>query len=485
MASQRCLRRLASLSCRESVSVSSVSSRWRPALPLQSRRVLPHHLTRRSMASMSLGQSIAKAIESTGPISLIHYMKQCLTGKDGGYYTSSSDPFGEAGDFVTSPEISQMFGELIGIWVIYEWMSQNQCNGKKVVLIELGPGRGTLMDDALRVMRKFEPFAKVVSGVKLVEASGPLRDLQCAKLCGEDLKPRWQGTNWTETTKHFGASVTWYDDVRQISLQPDEAPFFIAHEFFDALPINAFQNTPDGWRELLVDVKKDKLILPNTEPKEPEFCFTIAPKLSAPARALNSLSPRYEALSGIPNSVVEMSPDSHGYVIHFSKSIHYAGNGAALIIDYGPANTVPVNSLRGIQKHKRVSPFVQPGKVDLSADVDFGALVETALRPDFNVEVHGPAEQSQFLFGLGIKERYESLVQTAGDDPETLAILKSGFERLTERGGLGMGRIYKALAIVPESGGRQVAGFQRETPVEEEEGGEGEGAVAGEKQPQA
>ncbi|KAF3318380.1 hypothetical protein TWF173_007794 [Orbilia oligospora] len=469
MASQRCLRRLASLSCKESVSVSSVNLRWRPALLPQSRRVHPHHLTRRSMTSTSLGQSIAKAIESTGPISLIHYMKQCLTGKDGGYYTSSPDPFGKSGDFVTSPEISQMFGELIGVWIIYEWMSQNQCNGKKVVLIELGPGRGTLMDDALRVMRKFEPFAKSVSSVKLVEASGPLRDLQCAKLCGEDIKPRWQGTNWTENTKHFGAPVTWYDDVRQISLQHDEAPFFIAHEFFDALPINAFENTPDGWRELLVDVKKNKLILPNSEePKEPEFCFTLAPKLSAPARALNSLSPRYEALSRVPNAMVEISPDSHGYIINFSRSIHNAGSGAALVIDYGPANTVPMNSLRGIQKHKRVSPFVQPGKVDLSADVDFGALVETALRPDFNVEVHGPAEQSQFLFGLGIKERYESLAQMAEGDSETLAILKSGFERLTERGGLGMGRIYKALAIVPESGGRQIAGFQREAPVEEE-----------------
>ncbi|KAF3917733.1 hypothetical protein ABW20_dc0101145 [Dactylellina cionopaga] len=467
MASQRCIRHLTRLSHKESI--SSVSSRWRPALLPQSRRVQPHHITRRASSTATpLGQSIAKAIETTGPISLMHYMRQCLTGKGGGYYTSSPDQFGQQGDFVTSPEISQFFGEMIGIWLVAEWMAQGMCEGKRIELIELGPGKGTLMHDILQTIKRF-PIAQQIEGVHLVEASRPLKEIQCSKLCGEGVKPQWKDRTWSATSK-YGPLVSWYEDLRQIELGPDVAPFFFAHEFFDALPINAFQNTPDGWREILVDIKRpaSNLILTTSEleKKEPEFCLTLAQRQSAQARALNSLSPRYEALSRIPNAMVEISPDSHSVMIQFCKAIHQAQNGAALIIDYGPAETVPVNSLRGIQKHTRISPFIQPGQVDISADVDFGALVETALRPDFNIEVHGPAEQSQFLMALGIRERYESATRNT-KNPEILAILKSGLDRLTERGGLGMGRIYKALAIVPEADGREVAGFRQLAPAEE------------------
>ncbi|KAF3915706.1 hypothetical protein ABW21_db0201692 [Orbilia brochopaga] len=462
MASQRCIRHLANLSCRETI--ASVSSRWRPAL-LPSRRVHPAQLTRRqsSVATPSLAHSIAKAIESTGPISLMHYMRQCLTGKDGGYYTSLSDPFGAQGDFVTSPEISQLFGEMIGIWLVFEWMAQNECNGKKVVLIELGPGKGTLMDDVLRTISNFSEFAKRVSRVHLVEASRPLRQAQFARLCDEDPRSHWQDVTPSGVTKHFRAPVSWYDDVREVPIGPDEAPFFLAHEFFDALPINAFQNTADGWRELLVDVRKPSgnLILPSSSDspfQEPEFCFTLARRQTAPARALNSLSPRYEALSQIEGSVVEICPDAHSIMMTFCKAIHAAGNGAALVIDYGPSETVPVNSLRGIRKHTRVSPFAQPGMVDISADVDFGALIETALEPELNIEIHGPAEQRHFLLGLGIMDRYDMLAKGT-EDRGKLGVVRSGIERLIEHGGLGMGRVYKALAVVPEADGRPVLGF--------------------------
>ncbi|EWC46856.1 hypothetical protein DRE_03868 [Drechslerella stenobrocha 248] len=479
MASPRCIRYLANLS-----SKPSISSRWRPAL-LPSRRVQPHQLTRRPTSSaaaphppQSLSHSLAKAIENTGPISLIHYMRQCLTGRGGGYYTSSPDQFGPQGDFVTSPEISQLFGEMLGVWIVYEWLSQGKCNGKKVALVELGPGKGTLMDDVLRTISKFKDLAECISGVHLVEASRPLREVQLSRLCGEESRSHWKEIAPSGSAKHIGAPVNWYDDVREVPVGSDEVPFFLAHEFFDALPINAFQNTPDGWRELLVDVKKSpsNLILTTSEvaSQEPEFCFTVAPRQTAPARALNNLSPRYEALSTVPDAVVEMCPDSHGIMIHFCKSIHQAGGGAALIIDYGPAETIPVNSLRGIQKHTRVSPFTKPGMVDISADVDFGALVETALRPEFDIEIHGPTEQAQFLLGMGMKERCDQLAATT-EDPTQLALLKSGFERLTDRGGLGMGRIYKALAVVPEADGRPVAGFMQ--PEVTEEAGRAESSV--------
>ncbi|KAF3936910.1 hypothetical protein ABW19_dt0206812 [Dactylella cylindrospora] len=354
-------------------------------------------------------------------------MRQCLTGAEGGYYTSSPDPFGEKGDFVTSPEISQLFGEMIGIWVVAEWLAQGKCRGKKISLIELGPGKGTLMDDILRTIRRF-PIAEQIGSVRLVEASPALRDMQCFKLCGEDSKPEWKVGTWEGKTKYIDAPINWYEDVRQIPMDIKPPP--------------------------------SNLILTTSEARsrEPEFCFTVAPKQSSYARLLGSLSPRYAALSEVSDAVVEISPDSHAYIRYFCESINTSHNGAALVVDYGPADTVPINSLRGIQKHTRVSPFIQPGLVDISADVDFGALVETALKGDFKIEVHGPAEQGQFLLSLGMKERYDALSATT-TNLEKLAVLKSGFERLTESGGLGMGKIYKALAIVPEAGGRPVAGF--------------------------
>ena len=208
-----------------------------------------------------------------------------------------------------------------------------------------------------------------------------------------------------------------------------------------------------------------------------EFRLSLA-KSSTPASMLMpEMSPRYKALKGTRGSTIEISPESHQYVQEFAhriggtsltgldgKSLETGSTpripaGAALILDYGPLSNIPVNSLRGIKNHRIVSPFASPGQVDLSADVDFTALAEAAIRASPGVEVYGPVEQGSFLQTLGISERATQLLRRV-DDEEKKRSIESGWKRLVERGGGGMGKIYKAMAIVPESGGvRRPVGF--------------------------
>jgi NADH dehydrogenase [ubiquinone] 1 alpha subcomplex assembly factor 7 len=164
--------------------------------------------------------------------------------------------------------------------------------------------------------------------------------------------------------------------------------------------------------------------------------------------------------------LIEISPESHAYAQEFARRIGGTKNkpktpsGAAIILDYGPSDTIPTNSLRGIRQHKRVSPLSSPGLVDLSADVDFVALAEAAFGASPGVEVHGPVEQGMFLLGMGIKERAEMLMKGLGGDEEKRKRVESSWKRLVDRGGSGMGKVYKAMAIIPETGGkRRPVGF--------------------------
>ena len=461
-------------------------------------------------------------------------MRQCLTNPDGGYYTTSrpfadsADQFGTAGDFITSPEISQVFGELVGIWFMTEWMAQGRPkNG--VQFIEMGPGRGTLISDILRTIGQFPTFANAIQAVWLVEAGSGLRMKQKDLLCGEEAQMKEMadeaGKNkWWEATSKQGIPVRWVEDIVLLPRNGDQAsmPFIIAHEFFDALPIHAFESIPpksdaqqqqqqqekgdlqtssnDGqaiskssaasklpqWRELLVAPTNPKFDFPSPsdtkkvdEMKEPEpdFQLTLA-KASTPRSLVIPERPRYRALKSQTSSRVEISPESSRYVQDFAQLIG-GGNrkssshqktskpsGAALIIDYGPLDTVPVNSLRGIRKHKIISPFVYAGDADISADVDFEALADTALEASPGVEVHGPVEQGMWLSQLGIQERVQRLIKSvekdnSGDELEKKRReLEAGWKRLVEGGPKGMGKAYKVMTIVPENGGkRRPVGF--------------------------
>jgi NADH dehydrogenase [ubiquinone] 1 alpha subcomplex assembly factor 7 len=172
---------------------------------------------------------------------------------------------------------------------------------------------------------------------------------------------------------------------------------------------------------------------------------------------LPELSERYKALKKSPGTIIEVSPESLSITEEISRRIGTPRSGGALIMDYGPLDTIPVNSLRGIRRHRAVSPFANPGEVDLSADVDFHTLAERALVASEGVEVHGPVEQGSFLLTMGMRERLEQLAKSLPEQKRKE--LEVGVERLIERGGGGMGRIYKAMAIVPERGGRRPVGF--------------------------
>ncbi|CAF9915876.1 MAG: hypothetical protein GOMPHAMPRED_000878 [Gomphillus americanus] len=454
--------------------------------------------------STPLAKTIAEAIQTTGPISIAAYMRQCLTNPEGGYYTTQSahkDQFGTKGDFITSPEISQVFGELCGLWFVAEWMTQGRPQG--VELVELGPGRGTLMDDMLRTIRNFKPFASTIQSVYMVEASPSLREKQKTLLCG-DAPIQEIEIGYQSQSKYADITITWCEDIRLVPKDASKTPFFIAHEFFDALPIHAFQSVAPAsnqstviqglngpieikqgssqlvsaskltnepqWRELLVTpTQPSSTITTSSRPElnkrteSPDFQLSTAKASTPSSLLLPETSPRYKELKRQPNSVIEISPESASYTadivrriggpIQTQSSKSYP-TGAALIIDYGPASTVPASSLRGIRAHELVSPFLAPGQVDISADVDFLALVEAALNASEGVEAYGPVEQGAWLQEMGVHERADMLIKAA-DASADKELIRKAVLRLTERGGGGMGKLYKVLAIVPESGGKR------------------------------
>ncbi|KAM0334047.1 hypothetical protein ACHAQA_001067 [Verticillium albo-atrum] len=442
----------------------------------------------------------------TGPVPLASYMRMCLTGDIGGYYTGlieqGRDQFGLKGDFVTSPEISQIFGELVGIWFVTEWMSQGKPK-KGVELIELGPGRGTLMDDILRTIQNFKEFAGSVDAIYMVEASSTLREAQKNLLCGPDAPMTESKIGHHSVSKYGKIPIVWTEAVKAIPEAPDSMPLMVAHEFFDALPIHAFQtakappppppppvpaSSPEAspappkaptveatprptfeWRELVVsptppDATHATLNTPKSEQQDPvpEFQLTLSPSPTKHALYLPESSPRYRALKSIPDAVIEVCPDASMYAADLAIRIggtqqepKKRPTGAALLLDYGTEDTVPINSLRGIRRHRRVNPFVEPGLVDLSADVDFAAIAEAVTKASGGVEVHGPIEQAAFLGQMGIKERAEMLSKKAGLSKERAEDIERSWRRLVDRGPGGMGKVYKAMAILPENDGQR------------------------------
>lgn len=255
------------------------------------------------------------------------------------------------------------------------------------------------------------------------------------------------------------------------------------------------QSKSPQWRELVVTPTSETPT--STNPAHtttgsnvvPGFQLSLSRASTPPSLYLPTLSERYKTLLETPASIIEISPESHSYAAEFARRIggslpksnsnyrSYSNkqttppgapksrpSGAALILDYGPASTVPTSTLRGIRAHKQVSPFTSPGLVDISADVDFTALIESALEASPGVEAHGPVEQGTWLENMGIRQRGEMLCKRLDRDggeevEEAKARVRGAIERLVERGGGAMGKIYKVLAIVPERGGKRPVGF--------------------------
>ena len=339
-----------------------------------------------------LAQIIAGRIRATGPISLADYMQICLLHPQHGYY-STRDPFGRAGDFTTAPEISQIFGEICGLALAQAWMDQG--SPAPFTLAEIGPGRGTLMADMLRVIARVPGMADAAQLV-LIEASPHLRQVQRDRL-GE---------------------VTHLDHAADLPQQP---LFLIANEFFDALPIRQYQRGDQGWAERLVGLGPDGLQ------------FGLGPMVDLPR-------------PGKIGDVVEDCPAAPAIIAAIAGRIARHG-GAAIVIDYGGWNGYG-DTFQALRDHRAEDPLAHPGQADLTAHVDFAPLAAAAVRAGAVSSRMG--RQGDWLLSLGAAQRAEKLTQ-AGDQGAAAAL-----RRLTDA--QEMGQLFKTLAIWPE-GAPPVPGF--------------------------
>ena len=350
-----------------------------------------------------LETTIRDIIAREGPIPISRYMELCLSDPTHGYYMTR-DPLGVAGDFITAPEISQMFGELIGLWAAAVW--QTYPARAELHLIELGPGRGTLMADMLRVARIVPGFADALR-VHLVETSPALRRQQQAVLAA------------------FDVPITWHDGVDDLPW----APFVvIANEFFDALPIEQAVKVPGGWRRRCIGIDGDHLAFT----LDPEIIWCDEEKLPPPLRA------------AAPGAVLEWR--SEAIPRHLARRA--SAFGTVLVIDYGYAGSAIGDTLQAVANHRFVDPLDRPGEADLTAHVDFSALRRAATSEGAaseNAVVYGPLTQGAFLRRLGIEERARKL--KAGGRAEQAATIDAALARLTEGGPTGMGELFKVMAI--------------------------------------
>lgn len=340
---------------------------------------------------------LRRRIEGDGPVSVATLIQLANA-----HYYATRDPFGTAGDFITSSEISQVFGELIGLWCAAMWSVTGRPD--PLHLVEIGPGRGTLMLDALRAM-KVAPAFRSVLRVHLVETSPLLRTAQ------------------ERTLKDAGVDISWHHNIGQV---PKGSAFFIANEFFDALPVHHYVRGAKGWHERVVGLRDDVLT------------FGLSP-LRTPDLAIP------ESFRAAPEgSIVELSPESARIARDIAGRIQAQG-GCALFIDYGYARPGLGETLQAMRGHAFADALKGAGDADLTAHVDFSALAGAA--KEAGAASYGPMTQRDFLLGLGILERSAMLMRQATLE-QALAI-ESGTARLTEDTPTGMGRLFKVLAVTP------------------------------------
>ncbi len=357
-------------------------------------------------ASSPLPEILKRRVAERGPLSVADFMHLALAEPGIGYY-ATRDPMGAKGDFVTAPEISQMFGELIGLWCVDTWERLGQPD--PFLLVELGPGRGTLMEDALRAARVRPEFGRAMR-LHLVEISAPLRALQAQRL---------------------GAfHPAWHDDVAAL---PDGPVLILGNEFLDALPVHQFAMTEQGWRARAVNVADDEL----------SWC------LVPPGPALSLLRPEHRHAR--PGDIAEVSPAIQALAGRLGQRLASA-TGAALFIDYGPARSGLGESLQALRGHRPADPLRDAGQADLTAHVDFAAFAEAAQAA--GAIAFGPVGQGAFLRSLGIEQRAAMLAEKAG--VEDRAAIATALHRLIAPAQ--MGSLFKALALASPAL-PQLAGF--------------------------
>ena len=332
-----------------------------------------------------LGESFRRLIRRHGPMPVARYM-----GESNARYYASRDPLGAAGDFTTAPEISQMFGEMVGLWLADIWARAGR--PADAIYVELGPGRGTLVKDALRAMASqgLRPH------VHLVEGSQALRQIQSGAL----------------GTAHFHETI---------DTLPEDCPILlVANEFLDALPIRQLVMTEKGWRERMVALDDDD-----------GFLFAAGP------------NPMDEALPGSrkaaePGEIVETCPAAAALVEALCARIEQQG-GAALFIDYGHLKPQNGSTLQAVRAHRKVGVFDAPGEMDLTALVDFATLIEIARREGVAT---ASTTQGEWLKAMGIGLRAQALVTRS---PERSKDIQAAHDRLV--GADAMGALFKVMAI--------------------------------------
>jgi NADH dehydrogenase [ubiquinone] 1 alpha subcomplex assembly factor 7 len=349
-----------------------------------------------------LESEVRRRIAVAGPMPVAEYMALCLFDREHGYYTTR-DPFGARGDFITAPEVSQMFGELIGLWMSAVWKQMGA--PENVRLIELGPGRGTLMKDALRALRIVPDFRAAIV-VHLVEVSPLLQAQQEAALDGA------------------GVPAFWHKALSEV---PKGPAIVVANEFFDALPVNQAIKTDRGWHERCIEIDESD-----------QLAFTVAPE---PIPFFQSLLPT-AVRAARTGTIFEWRRDNEA--VELGRRIA-DGRGAGLVVDYGHVESGLGETWQAVGQHAFADPLTNAGNLDLTAHVDFQALARAV--EAMGVVSFGPIDQSQFLRRLGIEQRAASLRAKAVHASE----IDQALARLIGHDRTAMGELFKVVAFAHPS----------------------------------
>lgn len=349
---------------------------------------------------MSLAPRLQKRIRETGPVSVAEYMTLCLLDPVDGYYPTR-DPIGAGADFITAPEVSQMFGELIGIWVAQAWTAMGE--PETLNLAEAGPGKGTMMSDTLRVLSKI-PALNTAVHLHLIEASAALMAVQA------------------QTLAPFPQAAHWCDSIAKTGQGP---LVLLGNEYLDCLPVRQFIHRNGKWFERMVGLDEDD-----------RFIFTIA-KSPLPQSDVELWLSHVDKAGD--DMLAEARPGVHALVQELADR---AGQGpmAALFIDYGPAQFEPGDTLQAVSDHKKVDPLTRPGEVDITARVDFSEISRNAHAA--GLQVRGPVSQEKFLMQLGLMQRAAALTSARPDQRGKIA---RQVHRLTDAEE--MGELFKVIAI--------------------------------------
>ncbi|MCW4113809.1 SAM-dependent methyltransferase [Aurantimonas sp. MSK8Z-1] len=349
-----------------------------------------------------LGRRIAEAIRRDGPMRLDRFWNIALFDREHGYY-SRQMPFGRSGDFVTAPDISQIFGELVAVWLIAAWRGLG--TPASVTLAEIGPGRGTLMADILRTLRRVAPDLLRAARIRLVEVSDRLAALQAETLAPFDLP------------------------VRRLRRLEDVEPgplLLVGNELFDAVAIRQFVFDGTAWRERCIDASAGG-----------RLSFVLCPQALQPPGDLMARLPPPAA-----GAVLEVSPEREALAGHLAARLARDG-GAALFFDYGHALTGFGDTLQAIGGHACADPLTRPGEIDITSHVDFARLA--ARFEAARLTVSAVAEQGETLLALGLLERAGAL--GADGSAAARAVITAAVERLAGTGPGQMGRLFKVLAV--------------------------------------